>query len=669
MNAYEDLKRRVDIVDLISDTVNLKRNGKVLKGLCPFHDERTPSFTVYRDSNSYHCFGCEESGTVIDFVMKQEGFQSPADALTCLSERYDIPLQGFDMAAVKRKKTLVQQERKKVANHYGNKEKAQEYVLSRGISHDTAKAFGLGYNADSNAVSIPILNTYSEVVGSAERFLGEGAQPKYKNSPESEIYKKTELLFGLDKARKRIKDKVYIVEGYFDVLAMHEMGLPESIAYCGQAITEEQSRLLSNYVSKKTKIYLIPDNDRAGKHAVKKNVQKLRLYNKNRISVIELLDGCKDANDLLVAGKAITDLKAEPIEFHLLKQELDECMDIEDEYFVSHEYAKMTQNKMLRADMAKYLAERWNKPVDVVRAHMNSPDSVQDYSSRLYTASEAFISQQKKLNTDQTFFTTGLTDVDEHLKEIKRKEVMFILGRSGSGKTTFVLNLIYNMVMRDGENVIFNSLELAKEAIIPQLIQIHKKMPSGKVQRLIRSGEADQETMQLISKLDEHFRIADQDSQTLKDLENYVLTANETVFHKPVSVVVVDYFQYLKSEGKRSTYEEKSDMARELKALAKRLNVLMVVLTQANREGGGGGDRPLSLTSARDTGAIEESGDYVLGLYQPSANTSLTKLEKQEVQHEMYCQLLKNRWGMQNVTVGLYFEGMTKRIEDVRGRF
>jgi len=660
MNDYELLKKRINIVDEISEVVQLKRNGKVLKGICPFHSDKTPSFTVYPTTNSYNCFGCNASGTVIDFVMARENL-TPGDALIKLAEKYSITITGVNQEMVKRKKEIVKKERAKVSEFYRSVGEIENYVLGRGITKEVAKKFGLGYDKVNHSLTIPVMNTYSEVVGMAERFLEDGHEPKYKNSVESEVYQKSKLLYGLDKARKDIKEKVYIVEGYFDVMAMHVFGLNETVAYCGQSITDEQSKLLSNYITASTKIYLIPDKDETGTKNIRKNIQTLRLHNKNRISIIDIHKG-KDINDYLLTGQDFKSLKVDPYEFYLLKTDLDNCLEIDDEYTVAYEHAKTTQQPMLRAEMAKYLATRWVKPLEVVKNHMNSPDNVTDYTTKMYTATDAYNAAQIRYRDTTPFLKTGLAKVDKMLQEIKQKEVMFIIGKSGSGKTTFILNLIYNMVQAK-YNVLFNSLELAKESVIPQLIQIHKGLASKKVGDLIRSDVADVDTMKLITDLDDHLRIMDDDGQSMKDLENYILTANESVFDESVKVVFVDYFQYIKKSGKKDNYVETSDMAREMKALAKRTNTLLIVLTQAHRDGSGSGDKPLTMSAARDSGAIEESGDYVLGLYRPGANPELKEVERQEVQNEMYCQILKNRWGPSG-EVQLYFNGMTKQIKD-----
>lgn len=665
MDNFEMIKEKLNIMDVIQETVVLKRSGQAWKGLCPFHSEKTPSFTVYPKTQRFHCFGCQASGSLIDFLMARENIKDPHQILEYAADSYGVVLSGFDKEAGKKRKALIQSNRKTVAEYYRAVSQAQEYIVNRGISKETAKKFGLGYDAQKNALIIPFLNTYGEVVGITERNLNDNG-PKYINSAENEVFKKSQLLYGLDKARKNIKECLYIVEGYFDVMAIHEMGENAAVAYCGQSLTDGQAYLLSKYITKDTKILLIPDNDSTGLGSVQKNVTILRARISNPIGIIKLPDGCKDANDLLLTGKNIKEFKSEHHEMFLLKQELDRCLEIQDEYEVAQQYAKTTHNKIIRYEMAEYLSKRWNKSLSLVQEHMNTEVKTMDYSADLYGFTESMNDYREFIaKGDEGRVFTNLSEVDKLIRGMRPGEVCFVMGRSGAGKTTFVINLMYNVITHQEHNVNFHSLELSRVNIIPQFIQIHKEMTESKVSNLVLSGKADPELMDLNKKMDEHLRIIDRPGQTLKDIERYAMVANESVFDKPVSLIVIDYFQYIKAEGKKSNYEEMSQMARDLKELAKKLNCVFVVLTQANRDGGGDGSEKLTLKSARDTGAIEESSDYMLGLYRPAANSKLTEDERQEVQNEMYCQVLKNRWGRLG-EVQLHFEGMIKKISDKR---
>lgn len=640
MSSFELIKQKVLLTELADQDLNLKRSGKVFKANCPFHDDKTPSFTLYPKEQTFHCFGCGKGGTVIDYIMYRESIKEPYDALEYLSGKYNITLPGFDKEAFKRKKEIINTNRSKALQDYKNMKQAETFLIERGFNKESVKKFGIGFNIRENAITIPFLDTYGNVAGITYRNMDKN-KPKYVNSADDEVFKKSELLYGLDKARKHIKDKVFIVEGYFDVMALHEMGYPESVAYCGQSMTDGQVNLLSKYIQSNTKIFLIPDNDKTGMRQVANNIKLIRQRLRNPIGVIELPDGIKDANDVLKLGITIDRFESTHHEMFLLKQELDKCLEQTDEYEVAKEFVRYTRNEMIRSEMAEYLSERWKKPKEVVRSFMETDVEQLDYENDLKTFDMALDKYKEHLNegTDGRVFF-NLRRIDHYLKGMKRGEVCFLMGRSGAGKTTMALNLIHNAIMKQGHNVIFNSLELNSENIVPQLLQIHYDEVEGKVANMVLGDKLTDDYF--LTEMNKRLRIVDRSGQTVDDIERYAIMANE-LFDKPASVIVIDYFQYIKM-GK-GDYNDSSQTARRMKELAKKLNCVMLVLTQTSREGGADGSTPLTLQSARDTGAIEETGDYVLGVYRPAASSKLTEDERQAVQHEYYVQILKNRWG------------------------
>lgn len=658
-NGFEIVKDRVKLTDLVDQDLNLKRSGKVLKANCPFHDDRTPSFTVYPNTQTFHCFGCGKGGTVIDYVMYRDSIKEPYEAVEYLAEKNDLEIPGFDKEAIQKKKKIVSNNRNKALQNYKNVMKADSFLRDRGFNPETTKKFGVGFDVKRNAITIPFLDTYGNVVGISYRNM-DPDKPKYVNAKEDEVFKKSELLYGLDKARKHIKDKVFIVEGYFDVMAMHQMGYPETVAYCGQAITPGQVALLSKYIQRHTKIFLIPDSDKTGQKQVANNIKTIRSRIRNPIGVVPLPEGIKDANDIIKYGTTIDRFESEHHELFLLRQELDKCLEQQDEYEVAKEFVKYTKNEMIRAEMADYLAKRWNKPKEIVSKHMETTAETVDYEADLKTFDVSLEGYKKILNEGtegRVFF--NLKKVDQYIKGMKRGEVCFLMGRSGAGKTTMALNLIHNAIMKQQHNVIFNSLELNSENIVPQLLQIHKDETEGKVANMVLEEKLDDEYY--LNQMNKRLRIVDRPGQTVDDIENYAIMANE-IFDKPLSVIVIDYFQYIKMDGS-DHYSVMSNTARRMKELAKKLDCLVFVLTQTSRDGGTDGSTPLSLQSARDTGAIEETGDYVLGVYRPAASSQLTEDERMAVQHEYYCQILKNRWG----PIGkakLHFEPQSKLITD-----
>src|SRR5699024_4475091 len=143
---------------------------------------------------------------------------------------------------------------------------------------------------------------------------------------------------------------------------MYQMGYKETIAYCGSALSMEQVVLLSKYIHRHTKIFLIPDNDKTGLKQVSQNINLLKIRIRNQIGVVELPEGIKDANDVLRLGNTIDRFESVHHEMFLLKQELDKCLEQQDEYEVAKEFVRYTRNEMIRAEMADYLSERWDKP-------------------------------------------------------------------------------------------------------------------------------------------------------------------------------------------------------------------------------------------------------------------------------------------------------------------
>src|SRR5699024_3057591 len=390
------------------------------------------------------------------------------------------------------------------------------------------------------------------VVGETIRNLDDD-KPKYVNDQEDDVFKKSELLYALDKARKSIKDKVFIVEGYFDAMALHQMGYKESVAYCGSNISDGQVRLLTKYINRRTKIYLVPDNDKTGMKNVAKNVTILRSKMNNPISVISFPDGIKDANDVLELGQTIDIFESEHHELFLLKQELDKCLEQTDEYEVSKEFISYTKNKMIRAEMADYLAERWDKNKDLVLDYMETEDAVIDGEKDIQSFSdirEKFRRQALEGTDSRVFF--NLDKPDNKINGMRKTEVAYLLGRSGSGKTTFALNYIHNAIFNQGKNIVFNSLELDGANIAPQLLQIHMGLTEQQVTDLVLSDNEGLEP--IYEKLNKHLKVVDRSGQTLQDIENYVRMCNDTGF--PVDAVFIDYFGYIKRPRRNSSSDE-----------------------------------------------------------------------------------------------------------------
>ena len=306
-NAIDEVRQRSDIVEIIGAHVRLRRAGRNFVGLCPFHNEKTPSFSVNAERGFYHCFGCGAGGTVFNFIMKVEGLNFP-EAIRSLAKRYGVslPEQKNDGPAAAEREALALANQT-AADFFAHVlwntpdgELAREYLHSRGITTETARAFMLGFSPARPAslakalekrgltdagvragivkrdemglhdafrarIMFPIRDAQGKVIAFGGRVL-DARMPKYLNSPESPAYSKTRTLYGLHEARQAIasQDRVIIVEGYFDVIALWQAGFRETVASCGTSLTVEQLRLLSRYTKNVMACF---DGDDAGRKA------------------------------------------------------------------------------------------------------------------------------------------------------------------------------------------------------------------------------------------------------------------------------------------------------------------------------------------------------------------------------------------------------------------
>lgn len=307
----EELKNRLDIVDVVSEYVELKRAGSQFKALCPFHPEKTPSFFVNPQRQFFHCFGCGAGGDVISFVMKHEGLEF-MEALEVLSRKAGLSLDNLVPAKGTKGLKEVILEANTLAMRFfksalQQSSEARDYLKTRGLSEEAIEAFSVGYapsggeallkhlrskglkDADilkaglvkkttegrlldlfRHRIIFPIFNPKAEVVGFGGRVLSsEQLGPKYLNSPETTVFKKSRELFGLYQAKEGIKQKNYVIltEGYLDVISAYQAGIKNVVAPLGTALTEEQARIIRRYTEK---VLLLFDSDEAGIKASKR---------------------------------------------------------------------------------------------------------------------------------------------------------------------------------------------------------------------------------------------------------------------------------------------------------------------------------------------------------------------------------------------------------------
>ena len=331
----QELKMKTDIEDVISTYVTLKRRGATLVGLCPFHNEKTPSFTVYPATQSFYCFGCGAGGDAITFLKKIENLDY-LDAVKTLAQRagLQMPQEGFDDSLSKRRRRILEMNREAARFYHSvllspEGKVGYDYYIGRALSAATINHFGLGfapnqwdallkymrakgyqpaelvdaglarkgqkgyYDNFRNRVMTPIIDVRGNVIAFGGRVLDD-SKPKYINTGDTLVYKKTNELFALNFAKDCKEDALILCEGYMYVIAMHQAGFTNAVAGCGTALTTEQVRLISRYAKE---VILTYDADEAGQKALQK---AMTLFDQTDVKVrIPALVGGKDPDEII----------------------------------------------------------------------------------------------------------------------------------------------------------------------------------------------------------------------------------------------------------------------------------------------------------------------------------------------------------------------------------
>ena len=435
------LRDRTDIEDLLSSYMSLKRRGKNLVGLCPFHSEKTPSFTVYPENGSFYCFGCGAGGDVITFVRRMENLDY-VEAVKFLAQRAGLrmPEDGFDDTLSKRRQRILAANREAAKFFHAqllrpeNREALAYFTENRRLSMQTVRHFGLGYapnrwdallrhmqslgfsqseladanlvwrssknenhffDAFRNRVMIPIIDIRGNVIAFGGRVLDD-SKPKYINTSDTLVYKKSREVFALNFAKNSGERRLILCEGYMDVIALHQADFPFAVAGCGTALTQEQARLLSRYADE---VILSYDADEAGQKALQKAIGIFSAIGM-KVKVLKLSGG-KDPDEILRKyGRerfaALLDGAANDIEYRILAER--EKVD-------------------LTTDDGKV---RFLKAVSEYLAQLENPIEVDVYTSRL----------ADELSVDKTALSSQIEQTRYRLKKQRKRTQMDELTKS-----------------------------------------------------------------------------------------------------------------------------------------------------------------------------------------------------------------------------------------------
>ena len=496
----------VNIVDVVGEFVTLRKAGVNYKGLCPFHDDKTPSFMVSPSKQICHCFACGEGGNAVNFLMKHEQITYP-EALRWLAKKYNIEIQEKELTD-EEKKEQSDRESMFIVNEWAmgyfqdvlkndpdGIAIGKQYFRSRGIRDDIIEKFSLGYaltkrdalalaaqkagyqpefliktglcymkgdllvDRYAGRVIFPWLNVSGKVVAFGGRLLDartKGVQQKYVNSPDSEIYHKERELYGLFQAKKAIakEDRVYMVEGYTDVIAMHQCGIENVVANSGTALSNYQIRLLRRFTQNITLLY---DGDEAGIHAAMRGTDMLLAEGMN-IKVLLLPDG--DDPDSFARKHTAQEFKdyieAHQTDFITFKTQLT-VENVSDPVKRSEAIGGIVKSisvipdQILRSTYLSELSQRMgikeqtllNSMNGYIRKDIEEKEKERERGRAVDGVSQSLSQEQGNLNSLQTNSTSqefiGLHSVDEQTHEVER--------------------LLVRSIIRDGEKVIFENVE------------------------------------------------------------------------------------------------------------------------------------------------------------------------------------------------------------------
>lgn len=521
----EKVKENNDIVEVISESVRLKRAGRNFSGLCPFHNEKTPSFSVSQDKQIYKCFGCGASGNVITFVMKNRNMPF-VEAVKYLADRVSIPIEndnGGISPAVKKKELLYKVNVEAARFFYSNLKSniwVKDYFLNRGMKEETIKKFGLGFARDSwndlinhlrkkgvkdsllveaglvsisqkterkydrfrNRVIFPVFDYRGRVIGFGGRVLDD-SKPKYLNSPETLIFQKGTNLYGLNFAIKNnIKDRCFIiVEGYMDLIMLHQYGILNVVASLGTALTVNQARLLKRYADK---VIISYDADVAGQVATMRGLDILKeagldvrvlniphgkdpdeyIRKNGKSEFLKLINSAEglieyklkkaedginlnDSNDLVTYGKRVTEILANvnSIEKDIYVKKISEHMGIREQTLYDLLSKKIIKNNNFMNNEEKigeklYLEKPFLK-AERLLIKLLLEEEYFDYINEQISQDELIVPEHKEIfslikeakkgmiNNINVFLESNCTDITVIEAFIKIKEENILVGK------------------------------------------------------------------------------------------------------------------------------------------------------------------------------------------------------------------------------------------------
>lgn len=599
LHSKEEILAAARIEEVVGDFVNLKKRGTNFVGLCPFHTEKTPSFHVSPSKGIYKCFGCGKGGDAVSFVMEHEKFNYP-EALRYLAQKYNVAIEetgdvmkGQEDKMVKESLFIINQFAQQ--HFHDNLLKSKEgktiglsYFKERGINEDMIKKFMLGYALEDvtaftkaalkngyqadllkkaglivqkgnldigffhHRVVFPILNLSGKVVAFAARIMGKDERaPKYINSPETEIYHKSQLVYGIYHARNAIRkeDECFLTEGYTDVISMHQAGIENVVASSGTSLTQEQIKLIRRFTNNITILY---DGDPAGVKAALRGLEMMAGEDVN-VRVVLLPDG--DDPDSFLHKKGSTALR------DFIRNNKKHFLQFKTELLL----ADAGNDPLKKADVIKDIVETLSKVPDLVKRTV----LIKECSKSLDVSEQILIAEVNKIKRKQFNKEAGTT-----YDQIPAPVSEIAVTQEDAKKQPHAEELQERDIVR--LLLEYGKLKMSDEQSVAEYIlsEVHEA-PMNHIQYRIMLHEMDEQLQR--GQVPDHHTFMEHEDKTLRDItmeiisSPYIISENWNKMHdiyikSPLENYKNDVSQSLRYFKIRKWYRMKMENLGELKS-------------------------------------------------------------------------------------------------------
>jgi DNA primase len=657
-----DLLLTKDLTDYIDGLVPQSDGSSRMR--CPLHGGTNPtSFTVFPDTNEFHCWSCGASGNIIEFVMQRDSCEFDV-ALSTLCNDFNIDLSK-DATYVKQR-SIADKNEEYCRRFEAKQGTVIDYLRKRGFTDEIIALYRFGWSEKLQALTIPLYDRFGRIVSFSYRYFQ--GKPKYKHGRNNDLWDKGKFWFNLVNARKLIKrnSRVYLVEGHLDSASGNQMG-EAVLAYLGIMPSKDQVLSLKKVLAhfEGVEVVIIPDND----GLAETHIPKVRgLFAKwfpeanLRVAVMKSMDTdgqhIKDLNDLLVSGHTLSEVSTQHIDVYTANYLVSQCTNVEQEYAEAQKFIGSVKSELIKVDICKSLAKRWDQKIEDVRKQLFVTVSAEDeIIGQLSSVSDCIDAYYEMLK--HPGYTLGWPSIDASFGKLRKKKVFLIGAFSKVGKSEFIVDILLHSALRLKLRCYVFSMEMEKETFMQRIMCKLFGVTKNRLEEIMLSADGAARILEIQQKLEEYIVIDDTNDLTLEDMKQRVLIANKRVFDKPVDRVFVDYFQYIKGAN---DYNGISATARAMKPFAKTLNVQLFMLSQFSRSGDQFSEPTIS--SFRGGNDMESSMDYGILLWRPALDKDMTETEKSHLRYVTKVKLISRDGLLYNEIFSLYYDPKTTRLEE-----